>query len=251
MTCDELRALLPGYVDGELDLVHHLDTEQHLETCPECARACKRLQTLQATLHTSSFRFEPPRGLRQRIVSSLDEHPARPLRRPRIWLAAASCAALFAAAVWGVSLYLVSRMTDDRVAEEVVASHVRSLMAEHLTDKRSSDRHEVRPWFHGRIDFSPSVPDLSAEGFPLLGGRLDYVNNRSVVALVYGRRKHTINVLIWPSSSSTDEDTRSLSRQTYQLVHGSWGGMTRWAVSDLNGEELREFMELLRRHDQP
>ena len=111
------------------------------------------------------------------------------------------------------------------------------------TDVASSDQHTVRPWFHGRLDFSPRVQDLSAEGFTLVGGRLDYVHKRSVIALVYQRRKHTINVLIWPSASSEDEKPRSLTHQTYNLVHASWGGMTRWAVSDLNARELRELLD--------
>jgi anti-sigma factor RsiW len=252
VTCDELRPLMHGYVDGELDLVHHLEVEQHLESCSGCARACKRLQVLQATLRTPSFRFEPPPELRRRVEASLREPaPVRPMRRPRLWLAVASCAAMFAITVWGVSYYWATRMAEDRVVEEVVASHVRSLMVEHLTDITSTDQHTVRPWFNGKIDFSPPIHDLSRDGFTLVGGRLDYVNNRLVVALVYSCRKHKINVLIWPSSSSADEEPRFLTRQTYQLIHASWGGMTRWAVSDLNAGELREFMELMRRRDQP
>jgi anti-sigma factor RsiW len=251
VTCDELQTLLHGYVDGELDLVHQLDAERHLESCPACARACKQLQGLQATLKDPSFRFEPSPGLRGRIVSSLRKvDPVPPPRRSRLWLAVASCAATFALAAWGVSLWM-SRGEEDRVAQEVVASHVRSLLANHLTDVASTDRHTVRPWFHGQLDFSPAVPDLSAAGFVLVGGRLDYVDNRVVAALVYKRRKHTINVLIWPSSSNTDEEPRALTRQTYHLVHSSRAGMTSWAVSDLNPDELRAFVELIRQHDQP
>jgi anti-sigma factor RsiW len=249
VTCDELQTLLHGYVDGELDLVHHLQAEEHLQSCPACAHACKRLQVLQATFRSPSFRFEPPVGLRERIESSLEvQPPVRRARRPHLWLAAAACAALFAFAVWGATLFWISRSEKERLLDEVVASHVRSLMAEHLTDIRSSDQHTVRPWFHGRVPFSPAIHDLSKEGFTLVGGRLDYVNQRTVIALVYQRRKHKINVLIWPSSSA-DEQPRSLTHQSYNLVHASWGGMARWAVSDLNAEELSEFVKLLRRRE--
>jgi anti-sigma factor RsiW len=251
VTCDELQTLLHGYVDGELDLMHQLDAERHLESCPDCARACERLQELQAMLKDDLFRHEPPPRLCGRIAAALDEEgPVRAPRRSRLWPALASCAAALALVAWG-AMFWFSRTEEDRVAQEVVASHVRSLMVDHLTDVTSTDRHTVRPWFQdrGKIDFSPTVPDLTAQDFILVGGRLDYVDNRVVAALVYKRRKHTINVLIWPSNA--DKELRSLTRQTYHLIHFARGGMTTWAVSDLNPEELRAFGELLRQHDQP
>jgi anti-sigma factor RsiW len=253
VTCDELQSLLHGYVDGELDLVHQLDAEKHLESCPECARACQRLRVLQATLKDDSFRFDSPPQLRGRITASLQGlDPIQPPRRSRLWLAVASCAAMFALAAWSVTFWM-SRTEEDRLAQEVVSAHVRSLMVEHLTDVTSSDQHTVRPWFQdrGKIDFSPPIPDLSAEGFFLVGGRLDYVDNRVVAALVYKRRKHTINVLVWPSFTTAEEKPRALTRQTYHLVHFMHGGLTTWAVSDLNLEEMRAFVELLRKQDQP
>ena len=253
MTCDELQILLHGYVDGELDLVHQLDAERHLESCPACARACKQLQGLQATLKDASFRFAPPAGLRGRIISGLRKvDPLPQPRRSRLWLAVAACAAIFAFAIWGASFWM-SRAEDDRVAQEVVASHVRSLMVNHLTDVTSTNQHTVRPWFQddAKIDFSPPVVNLSNEDFFLAGGRLDYVDNRVVAALVYKRRKHTINVLIWPSSATVDQEPRSLTRQTYRLVHFTRGGLTTWAVSDLNAEELLAFVELIRKHYDP
>jgi anti-sigma factor RsiW len=277
VTCDELQTLLPGYVDEELDLVHQLDAERHLEACPACARACKQLQGLQATLKDASFRFAPPPGLRGRIISGLRKvDPIPQPRRSRLWLAVASCAAMFALVAWGVSFWMASAEDDrlaqealasrvhsleselmearaDQVAKEVVASHVRSLMVNHLTDVTSTDQHTVRPWFQedGKINFSPAVFNFSKEDFPLVGGRLDYVDNRVVAALVYKRRKHKINVLIWPSSTTAEQEPRSLTRQTYHLVQFTRGGLTTWAVSDLNAEELLAFVELLRKHDHP
>jgi anti-sigma factor RsiW len=138
-----------------------------------------------------------------------------------------------------------------RVAQDVVVNHVRSLLADHLTDVASSDRHTVKPWFAGKLDFAPSVVDLSAEGFPLVGGRLDYLEHRPVAALVYGRRKHTINLFIWPSEHASGGAPQSTTNQGYQIAHWHEAGTTYWAISDLNSGELRQFVQLIRdaQHD--
>ena len=132
------------------------------------------------------------------------------------------------------------------MAQEVTDRHVHSLMAHHLTDVESSNRHQVKPWFNGRIDFAPEVRDLSDHGFPLAGGRLDYIDHRSAAALVYHRALHPINLFIWPSSHPGSRSPRPLSRQGYHLIHWSQGDMTYWAVSDLNERDLMNFIELLR-----
>jgi anti-sigma factor RsiW len=245
VTCDDLQTLRHGYVDGEVDLVRHLDIEQHLAGCPDCARACKQLQVLQGALRGTSFRFAPPPGLRRRIESSLrDLDDFRPRRRVWPWLALAASAAMIAVTTWSM-VRVLPAAEDDRLALEVVSSHVRSLMIDHLYDVKSSDRHAVKPWFHGKIDFAPPVVDLAGDGFPLSGGRLDYLDGRPVAILVYHRRQHVINLLIWPSARTEAEEPRALTRQGYQLLHWSRGGMTYWAISDLNPAELRTFADLI------
>lgn len=251
MNCEDLQIVLHGYVDGELDLVRHLDAEQHLTNCPSCARACKQLQALQAGLRSSVAEFVPPADLRRRIENSLrDVEESPPVqRRWQGWLALAA-AALVVFGIW--ALLRMWPTENDRLARAVVAGHVRSLMIEgHLYDVKSSDRHTVKPWFHGRIDFAPDVYDFAEEGFILGGGRLDYLDGHTSAALIYHRRKHAINLFIWPAPRTADESPHALTRQGYNLLHWSRGGLTYWAVSDLNAAELRTFAELFVRQTPP
>jgi anti-sigma factor RsiW len=246
VTCEELQSLLHGYVDGELDLVRHLDIERHLADCPRCADACKQLQLLQAALKGKSFHFTPPPALRRRIDTALRNlDDARPSRRRPWGLLALAAAALLVLGAWAV-LRAGLAAENDRGVRELVASHVRSLMLdEHLYDVKSSDKHTVKPWFLGKVDFSPVVGDFATDGFPLAGGRLDYIEDRPVAALVYHRRKHVINLFVWPAPRSAEAEPRALTRQGYQMLHWSRGGMSYWAVSDLNAAELRTFADLV------
>jgi len=131
------------------------------------------------------------------------------------------------------------------IEREVVSSHIRSLMANHLTDVASTDQHTVKPWFNGKLDFSPPVSDLATSGYPLIGGRLDYLRGRPVAALVYQRRKHLINVFAWPDEGVADAETPPRTQQGYHIIHETHGGMAYWIVSDLNSDELSSFGKLL------
>jgi anti-sigma factor RsiW len=131
--------------------------------------------------------------------------------------------------------------TDQLLATQLIASHVRSLMANHLTDVASSDQHTVKPWLDAKLDFAPPVVDLASEGFPLIGGRLDYLDNRTVAALVYQRRKHFINLFVWPAESNATRATKAMSRHGYQLLNWVESDFDYWAVSDVNVNDLQTF----------
>ncbi len=166
------------------------------------------------------------------------------------WKPWTQIAAAFASGVVAASLVVVAAFPpvgeQDRMEQEVVDSHVRSLMVAHLADVASTDQHTVKPWFTGKLDFSPPVRDLAKEGFPLVGGRLDYLDQRQVAALVYGYKRHTINVFVWPAKAGAKPVAKPLSRQGFNIVSWADAGMQFWAVSDLNAEQLQGFAALLR-----
>ncbi len=233
---------LHGYFDGELDAARAAEFEAHLAGCPACAGALARQQALREALAGASLYEPASASLRARVESAL---PARASRRaPLAWLAAAA-AVLVLVALWSLGPFRPAP-TDRLVLASVLDAHVRALQPGHLTDVLSSDRHTVKPWFDGRLDFSPPVADLAAEGFPLTGGRLDVVGGRSVAALVYARRKHVVSLFVWPSAGA-EAKPRSGSANGYSWVHWVRGGMTFWAVSDVSAEDLAEFARLLRR----
>jgi anti-sigma factor RsiW len=169
-------------------------------------------------------------------------------QRRQTWLPtwAAIAAALLFGVVggWRLGIWQVSRGDGPDVVAEVVAGHVRSLQGNHLTDIASSEHHTVKPWFAGKLDFSPPVPDFSTEGYPLIGGRLDYMREQQVAALVYGRQHHVINLFVWPSRASNVVPV-AVTRRGYHVVHGAAGGMTYWTISDLNESELSQFAHLV------
>lgn len=212
-------------------------------------------EELGTLIRRHAARHSPPEGLAERIGRAVRAEaavvpaPAQVPRRRGVWQGLAWFGT-GAATAWGLALVLLATPVPpvDALAEGVTANHVRSLMASHLADVASSDQHTVKPWFAGKLDFSPPVVDLAAEGFPLTGGRLDYLDGRTVAALVYRSGPHVINLFVWPAASDASVQAAPVlsTRQGYQLVHWTQGGMQAWAVSDLNAAELRNFAAMLR-----
>jgi anti-sigma factor RsiW len=243
MNCQQARLLIDACADGELDPAGVLEMEQHLRECPGCMEVFRNVQKLRKSLKQDALRFSAPVELRQMVKAELRPHPEAG-RRFWIWnwpATATTSAAVICLAV-SLSLTFIHPSAQQQLAQEIVSSHIRSLMANHEMDVASSDQHTVKPWFDGKLDFSPPVKDLSAQGFPLTGGRLDYLNNRAVAALVFHRAKHVVNLFIWPTSERNSEPAARTPINGYNLIHWVHGGMTFWAVSDLNEKELMEFV---------
>ena len=260
MNCAQVRELLNAYIDGELPPDEAMAVSEHLTTCTECARIYEELLATVRTLREGLVKYRAPDLLRARVRSALreEERPTVASAAPRVrrglrvpWRSLAAAAILVVASS-GIT-YVAARerpAAESAVSEEVLTSHIRSLMPAHLTDVASNDQHNVKPWFNGRLDFSPSVPRLEDAGFPLLGGRLDYVRGRPVAVVVYGRRQHVINHFSWPTggSDATGDVTRTLATSHgYNLLHWRSGGVEHWVVSDLNATELGQFATLLER----
>ena len=252
MSCHEAGGLLDAYIDGELDLVRALEFEDHLKTCVACRTARDNYQVLRQSVEARGVYFEAPEGLEQKIRARVraaadvgrKETRSRTSAKWQPWAMAAGIAALIVLTV--VTVKSVGRSSTQLLAQEVVSSHIRSLMADHLTDVRSSDQHTVKPWFSGKLDFAPVVKDLAAEGFPLIGGRLDYVDNQPVAALLYKRRQHTISLFLWPAKAS-DSGPETHVIRGYNAISWTRSHMTYWAVSDLNASELSQFVADLER----
>jgi anti-sigma factor RsiW len=269
MNCEQATDLMDGYLDGELDPVTSQAIEQHLRDCPNCEQKYMANRALVNAIGSAMPYYRAPAGLRERIESSLQEEIAeRPARnvaayaRPVIaekqpewrtilfgtpWNSLGLAAAIIFAAIiaWNLLPGLQRPDAEQFLATQLIASHVRSLMANHLADVASSDQHTVKPWLDAKLDFAPPVVDLANAGFPLIGGRLDYLDNRPVAALIYQRRKHFINLFVWPASdASRRTSAKEISRQGYHLLHWIEGDFNYWVVSDVNKEDLQNFQRL-------
>lgn len=259
MICQETQKLIHGYLDGELDLVRNLEFERHLQTCGECAQKLRTQQALRSAITTASLYHHAPAHLRRRVQSAIraaDKTEAVSWMKSWIfswrWLSAGASLAALAILIFMLVPVPTRPSASELMTQEVISAHVRSLMASHLTDVTSTDQHTVKPWFNGRLDFSPPVKDLAESGFPLVGGRLDYLNNRPVAALVYQRRKHYINLFIRPSAQNqAATNPEPVSRQGWHLFRWTSAGMTYEAVSDLNEGEMQEFVQLIRSQAAP
>ncbi|MEP7072213.1 MAG: anti-sigma factor [Verrucomicrobiota bacterium] len=240
MNCDEALRLLDAYHDGELDLAHALEIEQHVNACEKCARALQNLRVLSESLATAAY--PSPDNLRETVLPKLQ---TRSIERPRRAFDPMTALALAAAVLFGFFLaqILARHSVETNLLATLTDNHIRSLTGTHLTDVVSSDQHTVRPWFEGKIDFAPPVEDLSAQGFPLVGGRLELISGRSVAALVYERRKHFINLFIWPNDKSEAIAAKTPQRG-YNVVHWARNGMGYWAVSEIAADELQKFADV-------
>src|SRR5438552_12399544 len=267
MNCEEALKLMDGYLDGELDPITSQTIERHLQDCSSCDQAYKTHDSLIRAIGNATPYYKAPLGLRERIQSSLreeiaerpapsvvrDGRPRSPRKQPEPrtvllgipwnWLGLA--AAIIAAAIIAMNLIPRSQQPglDQVLATQLIASHVRSLMANHLTDVASFDQHTVKPWLDAKLDFAPAVVDLSSQGFPLVGGRLDYLDNRPVATLVYQRRKHFINLFVWPAASDSAKTTKAITHQGYQLLHWTDPDFNYWAVSDVNANDLQTLKQ--------
>lgn len=248
MNCEIATILLSGYSDAELDTARRMRVETHLDGCARCRESYRNNTFLSRALRDESFYFEPPAALRETILTSIravERKPVRtnmPQRTPwPTWLVAGALATLILSMAI-ITITHSRRAPDDMLVRELVSSHIRSLMAEHITDVPSSDQHTVKPWFDGKLDFAPPVADLTSQGFALIGGRLDYLGDRPVAALVFKRRQHLINVFVFPEQRAPEPEGLTL-QHGYNLIGWKKDGMTFWAVSDLNADELIELSQ--------
>jgi anti-sigma factor RsiW len=267
MNCEEATKLMDGYLDGELDPITSQTIEQHLRECHKCDQAYKTHGSLIRAIGNATPYYKAPAALRERIQSSLREEIAeRPTRNvardsqvlfrrsqpelrtilwgtPWNWLGLAAAIVFAAIIAWNVLPRLQRPGAEQFLATQLIASHVRSLMANHLTDVASSDQHTVKPWLDAKLDFAPAVVDLSSDGFPLIGGRLDYLDNRPVAALIYQRRKHFINLFVWPAAPDATRTPKTITRQGYQLLHWVDSDFNYWAVSDVSDNDLQALKQ--------
>ena len=246
MRCDRPSAALQCYFDNELDAWGAAEFERHLEQCSACIGALEALESLRTSLNIAQLYEKAAAPFREQVLARI--RPARPVaifsaRATRQWLAVAAAVLLISYAGWRV--IPVRRGVDYETvfAAEIVDAHLRSLQPGHLIDVVSADQHTVKPWFDGKLDFSPPVQDFTDQGFPLQGGRIDVIHGRSVAALVYARRRHFVNVFIWPTDEK-DAAPRSGSQRGYQWIEWREGGMDFCAVSDAVPSALEQLQRL-------
>ena len=253
MTCDETEILLHALIDGELDAGHARDVETHVAACPACAEKLRAFRAMREAFTQAPLKETAPTHLRNRIEAALAV-PAAAISAPRqSWLASARASwknffggfavgtALSAAVAASLVIAVVRNDQNQQIASDVVSAHLRSLQAGHLTDVETSDQHTVKPWFNGKLDVAPPVIDLTAQGFTLIGGRLDYINGQPVASIVYRRRKHVINLFVSQQLGAAVHGVKDEIVQGFNIRHWSESGLDLWAVSDIDAGELDEF----------
>jgi anti-sigma factor RsiW len=251
VTCEDARSLVHAYLDGELDLMRSMEVEEHLHGCEECSREADNVRTLRAGIANGALYHQAPAELEERVRGLIEPKRRadgeRDIRLPRLgWGLMVAAAAVALVAILLKEILPLAPSSRDITSQEIVADHVRSLMANHLTDVVSSNQHTVKPWFDGKLDFAPAVADFSNQGFSLVGGRLDYLDNHPVAAVVYKRREHVINLFVWPMPHQDDSSPVAETRGGFHLVHWTSAGMAYWAVSSVSTAELERFVQMVR-----
>lgn len=241
MTCAETQILLHALLDGELDAGHARDVEGHLRECARCAGKFRVHRSMQEAIASAGLRFDAPLSLRRRIEKALPVPPQRSANRRAVLKGFVMGTALSTAMAASVVVGVIRSDEQDRVLGDVVSAHVRSLQGEHLTDVQTTDQHTVKPWFNGKLDVAPPVVDLTAQGFTLIGGRLDYVDARAIGAVVYRRRQHVINLFVAQTANAERRPAKMETMQGFNVRRWSEQGMNFWAVSDVGPDELTEF----------
>jgi mycothiol system anti-sigma-R factor len=247
--CELVTTVLHGYLDGELDAARAADFERHLISCPDCVAALESQEKLRSALHGAGLYERAPATLRQTVRAQLGTSAHASvisMRNPAPWRWLAMAATFFLAVFLGWRLLPIVRGNrgETALASAIVDAHLRSLQPGHLEDVQSTDQHTVKPWFDGKLDFAPPVHDFVSDGFPLQGGRLDVVHGRTVAVLVYARRKHLVNVFVWPTTEP-DSQPLSGSQLGYNWIDWRKAGMEMCAVSDLTPDDLAELQRLL------
>jgi anti-sigma factor (TIGR02949 family) len=246
MLCEEVRTRLDAYLDGELAAAERPLLRDHVAGCVDCGPELAALESLRDSIRQAAPRYRAPHALRSQIRSAIrrEEVAHLPAARAPGWLAYAASILLAVAIGSGGTFMLLGERQEDRVAGEIIDSHLRSLLGTHLTDVASSDQHSVKPWFAGRSDVSPPAVDLGAQGFPLIGGRLDLIAGKPAPALVYKRREHVINLFVLPSTNG--DFGKAVTRRGYSLRHWNEGDLGFWAITDAAPAELSEFERIFR-----
>jgi anti-sigma factor RsiW len=253
MNCQECHDYIDAYLDNELEVATAILVKQHLRDCVKCQQLLEARRVVGALLDDPEIQYEVPDSLPVKIQSILPTassnvrpHPGRKLTIS--WLSVPLALAATIAVIIGLLFLnqpgMLDRSRDSALGQEVVSSHVRSLLGAHLLDVPSSDQHTVKPWFNGKLKFSPPVRDFADYGFRLIGGRLDF-NDREVAALVYQRNQHVISLFVWPSASEHQTGAESFTKDRYNVSHWNRDGFAFWAVSDVNAEDLRTFAGLV------
>jgi anti-sigma factor RsiW len=250
MNCTETEILLHALIDGELDAGHAREVEAHAAICPSCGEKLKAFRSMRDAMAGADLKEAAPASLRSRIEAALPQPSAqviapqfaRPSRRS--FFGGFAAGSVLSGALAASIVVAVFRANDsDTIAGEIVSAHIRSLQAGHLMDVETSDQHTVKPWFNGKLDVAPPVIDLTAQGFTLLGGRLDYIDGEPVASVIYQRRKHVINLFVAQRLGAARATVMAKTIQGYNVRHWTQQGLDFWAVSDLAGDELDEFVQ--------